>query len=73
MSQHIPVLPETGFMRLNDVLKFIPIKKTRWYKGVNSGEFPRPIAFSSRVKVYRAEDIRALIERMGSQATEGAE
>ncbi|MGE9984194.1 helix-turn-helix transcriptional regulator [Desulfovibrio sp. SGI.169] len=73
MSQHIPVLPETGFMRLSDVLKFIPIKKTRWYKGVNSGEFPRPIAFSSRVKVYRAEDIRALIERMGSQATKGAE
>ncbi len=73
MSQRIPALPETGFLRLNDVLKFIPIKKTRWYKGVNSGEFPRPIAFSSRVKVYRAEDIRALVERMGSQATEGAE
>lgn len=73
MSQTRVSLPETGFLRLNDVLKFIPIKKTRWYKGVNSGEFPRPIAFSSRVKVYRAEDIRALIECMGSQATEGAE
>lgn len=73
MSQRIPTLPVTGFLRLNDVLKFIPIKKTRWYKGVKSREFPRPIAFSPRVKVYRVEDIRALIEQFGSQSTEGAE
>ena len=73
MSQRIPTLPVTGFLRLNDVLKFIPIKKTRWYKGVKSGEFPRPIAFSPRVKVYRVEDIRTLIEPFGSQSTEGAE
>lgn len=73
MARHVPTLPQFGFLRLNDVLNFIPIKKTRWYKGVNSGEFPRPIALSSRVKVYRAEDIRALIERIGSRSTEEAE
>lgn len=73
MTRHISTLPETGFLRLNDVLKFIPVKKTRWYKGVKSGEFPRPISISPRVAAYRAEDIRALIERFGSQAAEGAE
>lgn len=67
-AQTAPTLPTTGFLRLNDVLKFIPVKKTRWYKGLKTGEFPQPIQISPRVKAYRAEDIRALISRLGSQA-----
>lgn len=63
-SHSIPVLPATGFLRLNDVLKFIPFKKTRWYKGIKTGEFPQPVALGPRAKGYRAEDIRALIERL---------
>lgn len=66
-------MPETGFLRLRQVLQFIPIGPTRWYQGVKSGEFPAPIALGPRAKGYRVSDIRALIERMGSQATEGAE
>ena len=58
-------LPETGFLRLNQVLQFIPIGKTRLYAGLQSGEFPRPVALGPRAKGYRAEDIAALIERLG--------
>ncbi|MDL2268052.1 hypothetical protein LJC46_08735 [Desulfovibrio sp. OttesenSCG-928-G15] len=32
----ILTLPTTGFLRLNDVLKFIPLKKTAWYEGVKA-------------------------------------
>ena len=67
ISQSIPVLPATGFLRL-DVLKFIPFKKTRWYAGLKTGEFPQPVALGPRAKAYRVEDIRALIERLGSQS-----
>jgi predicted DNA-binding transcriptional regulator AlpA len=69
--QTIPTIPATGFLRLNDVLKFIPVKRTRWYEGVKTGEFPHPVALGPRIKAYRAEDIRAVIERLGSQTAEG--
>lgn len=62
-----PTLPQTGFLRLSQVLQFVPIGKTRWYAGLKSGEFPQPIALGSRAKGYRAEDIQALIVRLGSQ------
>ena len=46
-------LPETGFLRLRQVLQFIPIGPTRWYQGVKSGEFPAPIAIAPRVEPWR--------------------
>ena len=63
-------LPETGFLRLNQVLKFLPYGKTRWYAGLKTGEFPRPVALGSRARGYRVEDIRALIAELGAQAEE---
>ena len=70
MNQLTPVLPATGFLRLNEVLRFIPYKKTRWYKGLKTGEFPQPVALGPRAKGYRCEDIHALIKRLGSQGSE---
>ena len=55
-------LPETGFLRVNEVLKFIPVGKSTWWAGVKSGRFPAPIKLSDRVTVWRAEDIRTLID-----------
>ena len=72
MVQESLCLPNTGFLRLAEVLKFIPVKKTRWYEGVKSGEFPAPIELSQRIKLYRVEDIHALIQRIGSRSA-GAE
>ena len=35
MSQSRVSLPETGFLRLNQILTFIPVGRTRWYLGVS--------------------------------------
>jgi predicted DNA-binding transcriptional regulator AlpA len=40
------VIPETGFVRLSQVLSVIPLGKTCWWKGVKSGRFPKPIKLS---------------------------
>lgn len=56
------ILPETGFLRISAVLKFIPVGKSTWWEGVKSGRFPKPIKLSTRVAAWRVEDIRALIE-----------
>jgi predicted DNA-binding transcriptional regulator AlpA len=67
--QNTPTLPATGFLRLSQVLKFVPICKTKWYAGIKTGEYPRPIALGKRCAAYRVEDIRGLIERLGSQGS----
>ena len=63
-------IPSSGFLRLRDVLKFVPVCKTRWYQGMKSGEFPRPVSLGPRAKGYKAEDVRSLIERLGANAVQ---
>lgn len=61
-------IPETGFLRLAQVLSFIPVGKTCWWKGVKSGRFPKPVKLSERCTAWRVEDIRDLITRISEQA-----
>jgi predicted DNA-binding transcriptional regulator AlpA len=70
-TAHIHTLPATGFLRLSQVLKFVPIGKTKWYLGSRSGEYPRPVSLGPRTSAYRAEDIAALIQRLGAQTASG--
>jgi predicted DNA-binding transcriptional regulator AlpA len=60
-------LPETGFLRLPQVLNFIPLGRTSWWNGVRSGRFPKPVKLSEHCTAWRAEDIRALINKLSEQ------
>lgn len=60
-------IPETGFLRLPQVLSVIPLGKTCWWEGVKSGRFPKPVKLSARCTAWRAEDIRQLIEMLSEQ------
>ena len=60
-------IPETGFMRLPQVLEVIPLGKTSWWAGVKSGRFPKPIKLTEHCTAWRAEDIRELIKRLSEQ------
>lgn len=55
-------LPETGFLRLSEVLKLIPVGKTTWWTGVKTGRFPKPTKLGERITVWRVEDIRNFIQ-----------
>lgn len=57
-------VPETGFLRLPQVLSIIPVGKTSWWKGVKTGRFPKPVKLSERCTAWRAEDIRDLIKAL---------
>lgn len=57
-----PVLPATGFLRLPKILALIPISRSAWWAGIRHGKFPKGIKLGSKTTVWRAEDIRALIE-----------
>lgn len=69
------VLPETGFLRLRDIIgrpatkkspgtpALVPVSASTWWAGVKSGRYPQPTrALGQRVTAWRAEDLRALIE-----------
>jgi predicted DNA-binding transcriptional regulator AlpA len=55
------VLPETGFLRLPQVLQFIPVSKSTWFSGVKSGRFPAAVKLGG-ITVWRVEDIRKFID-----------
>jgi len=58
-------LPETGFLRLPQVLKVFPVSKSLWWAGVAEGRYPKPVKLSSRVSAWRVSDIKALIAAKG--------
>jgi len=61
-------IPETGFIRLKEVLTVIPFGKSCWWEGVKSGRYPKPVKLSVRCVAWREEDIRALVKQLSEQA-----
>lgn len=54
-------LPITGFVRLKTVLKFFPVSKSTWWRGVKDGTFPQPVKLTERTTAWRAAEIHMLI------------
>ena len=65
MPQNQSSIPSYGFLRLPQVLAIIPISKSAWWEGCRTGRYPRPIKLSPRTTVWKAEDIAALVKRLG--------
>lgn len=59
-----PTLPVTGYVRQSQLIPHIvPFSSTTLWRKVKSGDFPAPVKLSPRVTAWRAEDVRAWIER----------
>jgi prophage regulatory protein len=58
VQQH---LPQTGFVRLPQVLSVIPVSRSTWWAWVKEGKAPLGKKLSPRITAWRVEDIRALI------------
>ncbi len=68
---HNNPLPETGYMRLSQILgnpkatppvpPIIPISKSTWWVRVKSGMYPQPVKLGPKITVWRVEDIRSLL------------
>jgi prophage regulatory protein len=55
------ILPETGFVRLPEVLKVFPVSKSTWWAGVKDGRYPKPVKLGPKITAWRVEDIKELI------------
>ena len=63
--QTVPAIPETGYMRLPQVLAVFPVSRSTWWAGVSSGRYPKPVQLSARCTAWHAEEIRSLIASIG--------
>jgi len=69
-------IPTEGFIRESQIIgnkekgipPIIPVGRTTWLNGVETGIYPKPVKLSERCKAYRVEDIRALIKKLGGTA-----
>ena len=66
-------LQKTGFLRLPQVLALIPVCPATWWNGCRSGRYPKPVKLGPRTTAWRAEDIAALVEKVGAQADDQKE
>lgn len=70
ITVHQPYLPQTGFIRLPQVLHVIPVGKSTWWAGVKSGRFPAAVKLGPRTTAWKVEDIRVLLETLSNGAAE---
>jgi prophage regulatory protein len=60
-------LPDTGFVRLPQILRHIPISRATWWAGVKDGRYPPALKLSANITVWRAEDIHSLIAELSTR------
>ena len=57
-------LPEEGFVRLEQVLEVIPVSKSTWFRGIQSGRFPKPVKLGARASAWRVNEIIAISDKL---------
>jgi len=60
-------IPQIGFLRLSQILDIVPVSKSTWWEGCKTGRFPKPVKLGPRTTAWRAEDITALVNTIGSR------
>ena len=59
-------LPAVGFLRQAQVLTFVPFSAATLWRRCKAGDFPKPLKLSTRVTVWRADEVRAWIAKQGA-------
>lgn len=64
--QNNSTLPDTGFVRIKDVLRAFPVSRSGFWAGIRAGKYPKPVKLGIRCSAWRVEDIKKLIEQTAS-------
>ena len=49
------------------IAPIIPVSKSTWWSGIQTGRYPAPVKLGPRLTAWRESDIRALVERLSSR------
>jgi prophage regulatory protein len=62
----LDLLPDR-LLRLPQVLKLFPVRRSTWYAGIGEGRYPKGEKISKRSVGWRLEDILALVRECGAK------
>jgi prophage regulatory protein len=68
MSQSSPQIPPITLMRIPQILKVMPVSKSKFWLMVQKGEFPKPIKIG-RSSFWTIEQVQVFIRERSSQTT----
>lgn len=62
-------LPAVGYVRLKQIIgdpkkgtpAVIPVSQATWFRGIESGKYPKGKLLSARIRVWNVDEIRALV------------
>lgn len=63
-------LPQTGFVRLPQILSVIPVGRSTWWLWVKQKKAPAPLKLGPHTTAWKVEDVRALIQKLGQESRE---
>lgn len=61
-----PIASGVSLYRLKQVLARIPVSRSSWFAGVQTGRYPRSYSLGPRTTVWRSDDIDRVIASVGS-------
>lgn len=56
----------THLLRLQEVLKRVPVSRSAWYEGIKTGRFPKPTMLGPRTPAWSDATIEALIHDLAA-------
>jgi len=56
-----PELPGNAWLKIEQVLLYVPVSRSHWYEGIREGFFPAPEK-RGRLSFWTAKSIRRLLE-----------
>jgi prophage regulatory protein len=68
MSQSSSQIPPITLMRIPQILKVMPVSKSKFWLMVQKGEFPKPIKIG-RSSFWTIEQVQAFIRERSGQST----
>lgn len=57
-------MQHTGYMRLPEILRLLPVGRSTFWLRVRSGEYPRGIKIGPKTTVWARESIMELLKRL---------
>jgi predicted DNA-binding transcriptional regulator AlpA len=61
-NQNSPIQASNCLLRIDEVLRRVPVSRASLYEGIKLGIYPRPVRIGKRTVAWRERDIAALIE-----------
>ena len=66
-AENTTTRPAYHFLKLQEVLRLIPVSRTTWYDGVKKGIYPKGYSLGGHRVAWRSCDIDDLIRRLGGE------